>query len=126
MMKIQADIVAGFLLWALAIWACTMLLSGCAQRLHPLLVEHHSGLELADAEVDIRIERDGFWATQAGCVADDPFAVWKLPALGCAKLSCAENKMWKTAKICTCRVRIWAERVLDHELKHCHGWEDIL
>jgi hypothetical protein len=29
-MKFQAGIVAGFLLWALAIWACTLLLPGCA------------------------------------------------------------------------------------------------
>jgi len=126
-MKFHADIVAGFLLWALAIWACTMLLSGCTQRLHPLLAEHHGGQELADAEVDIRIERNGFWTTQAGCVADVPLAaIWKFPALGCAKLSCAENKMWETDKMCTCRVRIWAESVLGHELKHCQGWEDML
>lgn len=97
-------------------------IQSCAPRLHPLLVENHGGKELSDAEVDIRIERNGPLATQAGCLADDPLAFWKLPVLGCAKLGCADNKMWTTDKICTCLVRLGTDSALEHELKHCRGW----
>lgn len=95
---------------------------GCAMRLHPLLIENHGGKELSDKEVDIRIERPGFAGVQAGCIADDPLAFWKLPMLGCAKLACADKKMWESDKICTCRVRLATDSVLEHEIRHCRGW----
>jgi len=104
---------------------------GCAQKLHPLLEEHHGGLPLSDADVDIRIERRDYVSLQVVCAVECCNLMSVLAfgtTFGCAKLRCATKKMWETEKMCTCI--IWLPYNIDwplnHEKNHCYGYQDVL
>jgi len=102
---------------------------GCALRLHPLLNELNGGKPLTDEQVDIRIERTNYFAVQATCIGQDPAAVIGIGTIfACAKMRCAENKFWQTDRICTCQITLieGVEWPLEHEKKHCYGYEDVL
>ena len=120
------SVIVSLAIWAVIIWAILML-TGCGgMHLNPALEVLNGGKELSDEQVDIRMEKCGWWEVQKECTMFKEHPIASILSIGtiggCAYLRCGEDKEWDTEKICTCRGYYMFNMHNEHELKHCHGW----
>ena len=88
--------------------AALLALTGCT------VVNEHK-LPPADwPALEITVERNGFWETQEKCGRNVAEVLLIGPALGC---------MWVNFDEMRCRIYLWLDVVLEHEMLHCQGYD---
>jgi len=80
------------------------------------IVNEHRAPPADWPNLEVSITEGGFWETQERCDRNVAVVVLIGPALGCAYVNFDEMK---------CRIYLWLNAVLEHELLHCKGYDHI-
>lgn len=85
-----------------------LLLTGCT------VVNEHRKPPSDWPELTVTVEEHGFWQTQEKCGRNAAEVLLIGPMLGCAYINFDEMR---------CRIYLWLNSVLGHELLHCRGYD---
>ena len=90
------------------VYLALVLLSACT------VVNEHKAPPPDWPKLEVTVTEGGFWETQERCDRN-PWVVTLIgPALGCAWVNFDEMR---------CRIYLWVNSVLEHELLHCQGYD---
>lgn len=90
------------------VYLALVLLSACT------VVNEHKAPPPDWPKLEVTVTEGGFWETQERCDRNPLVVVLIGPALGCAWINFDEMR---------CRIYLWVNSVLEHELLHCQGYD---
>lgn len=93
------------------VYLALVLLSACT------VVNEHKAPPADWPKLEITVEEGGFWETQEKCGRNAAEVILIGPMLGCAWVNFDEMR---------CRIYLWLNAVLEHELLHCAGHDHYL